>query len=128
MVEEDRRIDGDTIDVPLVRRLIAAQFPEGAGLPLARAQPDGWDNRTFRLGDGMKVRLFAGECRAAFRAAVPADDGEWARARGWALWKALITLVRHIEADPVEAARARRVLDAVIADHAAPDAVWRRNA
>ncbi len=29
--------------------------------------------------------------RAAFREAVGLDDGTWARARGWALWKALIT-------------------------------------
>jgi aminoglycoside phosphotransferase (APT) family kinase protein len=29
--------------------------------------------------------------RAAFRDAVDLDDGTWARARGWALWKALIT-------------------------------------
>jgi len=29
--------------------------------------------------------------RAAFRAAVDLDRGTWARARGWALWKALVT-------------------------------------
>ncbi|GHE09556.1 aminoglycoside phosphotransferase family protein [Klenkia taihuensis] len=29
--------------------------------------------------------------RAAFRDAVALDDGCWARARGWALWKALVT-------------------------------------
>jgi hypothetical protein len=28
-----------------------------------------------------------------FRARLGADDGTWARARGWALWKALITLL-----------------------------------
>jgi aminoglycoside phosphotransferase (APT) family kinase protein len=32
--------------------------------------------------------------RAAFRAALPLDDATWIRARGWALWKALIVLVR----------------------------------
>jgi aminoglycoside phosphotransferase (APT) family kinase protein len=31
--------------------------------------------------------------RAEFRSTVGADDAMWARARGWALWKALITLV-----------------------------------
>jgi aminoglycoside phosphotransferase (APT) family kinase protein len=35
--------------------------------------------------------FFSGASRAAFRAAVDRDDGTWARARGWALWKALIT-------------------------------------
>lgn len=299
MYEGDDRIDRDSIDAPLVRRLIADQFPEWAGLPVSRVDQDGWDNRTFRLGDRMKVRMptgawyalqiekehrwlpmlapvlpvrvprplamgapgaaypwpwsvyewldgetadrawiaslprfagavarfvaalrmadaaggpppgkhnffrggpvsvygdetrtaldalagridteaaagvwdaalraewrgppvwfhgdvasgnllveggslfavidfgtsgvgdpacdlviawtmFEGESRTAFRAALPADDAEWARARGWALWKALITLARHIDSDPVEAVKARRVLEEVVADH-----------
>jgi len=32
--------------------------------------------------------------RAAFRDALGLDDACWARARGWALWKALIVLAR----------------------------------
>jgi aminoglycoside phosphotransferase (APT) family kinase protein len=35
--------------------------------------------------------FFSGSSRAAFRDAVDHDPGTWARARGWALWKALIT-------------------------------------
>ena len=35
-----------------------------------------------------------GESRDAFRERLPLDEGTWARARGWALWKALITLLR----------------------------------
>ncbi|HZX03295.1 aminoglycoside phosphotransferase family protein [Kribbella sp.] len=35
--------------------------------------------------------FFSGSSRAAFREAVAQDDAMWARARGWALWKALIT-------------------------------------
>jgi aminoglycoside phosphotransferase (APT) family kinase protein len=35
--------------------------------------------------------FFAGDSRETFRAAVGQDRGTWARARGWALWKALIT-------------------------------------
>lgn len=35
--------------------------------------------------------FFAGSSRSAFRDAVRQDDATWARARGWALWKALIT-------------------------------------
>jgi aminoglycoside phosphotransferase (APT) family kinase protein len=35
--------------------------------------------------------LFSGASRDAFREAVDQDLGMWARARGWALWKALIT-------------------------------------
>jgi aminoglycoside phosphotransferase (APT) family kinase protein len=49
------------IDAPLVRRLIAAQFPHWAGLPVTPAVPQGWDNRTFRLGERMTVRLPSAE-------------------------------------------------------------------
>ena len=45
------------IDASLVGRLIAAQFPQWSGLPIRPVEPGGWDNRTFRLGDHMSVRL-----------------------------------------------------------------------
>ncbi|WP_309083133.1 aminoglycoside phosphotransferase family protein [Chelativorans sp.] len=45
------------IDIPLVRRLIAAQFPRWADLPVRPVAHGGWDNRTFHLGDQMTVRL-----------------------------------------------------------------------
>lgn len=45
------------VDVPLVRRLIARQFPQWAGLAVTAVDEDGWDNWTFRLGERMKVRL-----------------------------------------------------------------------
>ena len=35
--------------------------------------------------------MLTGESRAAFRDALDLDDDTWDRARGWALWKALIT-------------------------------------
>ncbi|MFF0344861.1 aminoglycoside phosphotransferase family protein [Kribbella sp. NPDC004875] len=35
--------------------------------------------------------FFTGSSRSVFRDAVRQDDAMWARARGWALWKALIT-------------------------------------
>ncbi len=59
-----------------------------------------------------------GRSRDAFRAAVDADPAMWARARGWALWKALITMDWQHH-DPVAHSSARRVLEAVLADHAA---------
>ena len=43
--------------MPLVRRLIAAQFPRWADLPVRPVAVGGWDNRTFHLGDAMTVRL-----------------------------------------------------------------------
>jgi aminoglycoside phosphotransferase (APT) family kinase protein len=48
----------------LVSALLAAQFPQWASLPLAPVEPGGWDNRTFRLGDTMAVRLPSAECYA----------------------------------------------------------------
>ncbi len=61
--------------------------------------------------------LFGGESRDAFRAALQLDDATWARGRGWTLWKGLITLAEHIDTNPLEAGRARRVIDEVFADH-----------
>lgn len=49
------------IDVPLVRGLIAEQFPEWAGLDVRPVANGGWDNRTFHLGDTMSVRLPSAE-------------------------------------------------------------------
>jgi aminoglycoside phosphotransferase (APT) family kinase protein len=45
------------IDAALVRRLIGAQFPQWSGLPVTPVEVDGWDNRTYRLGEDMTVRL-----------------------------------------------------------------------
>ncbi len=45
------------ISVEVVRGLIQNQFPAWAELPIAPVLPGGWDNRTFRLGDDMSVRL-----------------------------------------------------------------------
>ena len=54
--------------------------------------------------------FFSGAARETFRSVLGVDDTTWSRGRGWALWKALITL----DADP----HARLVLDRVLADHA----------
>jgi len=48
------------IDAELARRLIASQFPHWSGLPIRPVAVDGWDNRTFRLGEQMTVRLPSG--------------------------------------------------------------------
>jgi len=53
------------IDRSLVTRLVAAQFPQWAGLPIRPVEPDGWDNRTFRLGEDKAVRLPSSEAYAA---------------------------------------------------------------
>jgi aminoglycoside phosphotransferase (APT) family kinase protein len=50
-------VDDIEIDVPLVRRLLAEQFPEWAGLPLSLIEPSGTDNAVFRLGEELSIRL-----------------------------------------------------------------------
>lgn len=45
------------IDIPLVRRLLADQFPELAGLPLEPVASPGTDNAIYRLGGDLAVRL-----------------------------------------------------------------------
>lgn len=45
------------ITVDVVSCLIADQFPEWAHLPVRPVTLDGWDNKTFRLGEEMSVRL-----------------------------------------------------------------------
>ncbi|MCI5077681.1 aminoglycoside phosphotransferase family protein [Oricola sp.] len=58
-----------------------------------------------------------GRSRATFRAALPLDEATWARGRGWALWKALITIAGAADRQSPAAAEARSVLDTVIASH-----------
>jgi aminoglycoside phosphotransferase (APT) family kinase protein len=66
--------------------------------------------------------FLTGGNRDAFRDGLALDEGAWARGRGWALWKALITLL-HGDAQAEAAARrfgwrptARGVVDEVLAE------------
>ncbi len=45
------------IDEHLVRRLMTAQFPQWAGLPIERVDSTGTVNAVFRLGDQLAIRL-----------------------------------------------------------------------
>jgi aminoglycoside phosphotransferase (APT) family kinase protein len=50
--------DGEAdIDAGLVRRLVAAQFPALAGLPVSAFRSTGTVNAIYRLGDGLYARL-----------------------------------------------------------------------
>ena len=60
--------------------------------------------------------FFEGASREAFRTRIAVDDATWARGRGWALWKALITVAGH-DANQAEVERQRHVIDEVLADH-----------
>ena len=50
-------VDEVDVDASLVRRLLGAQFPHWADLPLEPVLPRGTDNALFRLGDDMVARL-----------------------------------------------------------------------
>jgi aminoglycoside phosphotransferase (APT) family kinase protein len=56
-----RHADEVDINVSLVNRLVATQFPQWADLPIKPVEFDGWDNKTFRLGAHMTVRLPSAE-------------------------------------------------------------------
>ena len=60
--------------------------------------------------------LFEGESREAFRTALFVDNATWARGRGWALWKALITACQT-PSHALEGRTCRRVIDEVLADY-----------
>jgi aminoglycoside phosphotransferase (APT) family kinase protein len=75
----------------------------------------------------MAWTFFSGDSREVFRNGLSLDEGTWARGRGWALWKALITLAQALKVDAAEAdlaslrfgwrVGARQVIDEVLADH-----------
>jgi aminoglycoside phosphotransferase (APT) family kinase protein len=60
-------VNGDrfVIDAALVRRLVAAQFPQWARLPVLPVEPGGWGHRSFRLGEQLLVRLPSAQSYAA---------------------------------------------------------------
>jgi aminoglycoside phosphotransferase (APT) family kinase protein len=58
-------VDKSEITRALVKRLLAAQFPRWADLPVTRVELDGWDNTTLRLGNEMSVRLPSGDAYTA---------------------------------------------------------------
>lgn len=59
------------ITADLVRRLLAEQAPQWAGLPVEPVPVDGWDNRTYRLGEALSVRL---PSHRRYAAAVAKED------------------------------------------------------
>lgn len=60
--------------------------------------------------------FFEGKSRRAFRAALPLDGSTWARGRGWAMWKALITLEK-ISPGERKSSPSYRTLQQVLLDH-----------
>ncbi len=63
--------------------------------------------------------LFSGQSRDTFRTVLEVDPATWARGRGWALWKALITVSDASPDAPDKSALALQVLEELLAE--APD-------
>jgi aminoglycoside phosphotransferase (APT) family kinase protein len=61
--------------------------------------------------------LFTGEARDTFQTGLQLETATWARGRGWALWKALITLAGIVQTNAPEAANAQEIIARVIQDH-----------
>jgi len=57
VAQAKRHDDEFPVDEPLVRRLLRAQFPQWAELPLQPVHPSGTDHTLFRLGDELVVRM-----------------------------------------------------------------------
>jgi aminoglycoside phosphotransferase (APT) family kinase protein len=73
--------------------------------PAGQERQVGWviDFGTSGVGDPacdlvIAWTMFWGNSRDKFGSAVPQDAATWARARGWALWKALIGLTGNVDA------------------------------
>lgn len=72
------RLDDVHVDLALVRRLLAAQFPHWAHLPIEPVKTSGVDNVTYRLGADMSVRL----------PRYPRWEGQVEREQRWLPWLA----------------------------------------
>jgi aminoglycoside phosphotransferase (APT) family kinase protein len=61
--------------------------------------------------------LLTDSARKAFKEKLELDKGTWARARGWAIWKALITLADLKDQKSFEAEDKLKIISLVINDH-----------
>jgi len=69
-------------------------------------------------GDARRRPATRGDVRRAFRDGLPFDQATWARV-GWAIWTAMIVLVRALESDLQDAAVGEGVTEAISADYLA---------
>lgn len=61
--------------------------------------------------------FFKGESREVFRSILSLDDNTWARARAWALWKALIIASGITKSNAIETAQSWHVISEVLAEY-----------
>ncbi|MGS2616847.1 aminoglycoside phosphotransferase family protein [Micromonospora sp. LZ34] len=62
--------------------------------------------------------LLTADGRQAFRERLSIDDATWARGRGWALWKTLVTCANTLSDADDSTASALRVLDEIFSEYA----------
>src|ERR1039458_4252813 len=55
-------VNKDEITADVAARLVAAQFPQWAGLPVTPVALNGYDNTTFRLGKELFLRFPRASC------------------------------------------------------------------
>ncbi|WP_075203073.1 aminoglycoside phosphotransferase family protein [Enterobacter bugandensis] len=65
----------------------------------------------------MAWTLFDAESRQVFHDTLLPDPSTWARARSWALWKALIVILNAAQTNIVEANQAHRTFDNILAEY-----------
>lgn len=61
--------------------------------------------------------FFDEETRETFRRSIGLDAATWARARGWALWKALLEVERNQHNHSPEGKNAHRTIKAILSEH-----------
>jgi len=61
--------------------------------------------------------FFESESKDIFRTTLAVDDDTWNRARGWALWKALITYAQLAGTDVSKKEESKLIIDTIIKDH-----------
>jgi aminoglycoside phosphotransferase (APT) family kinase protein len=61
--------------------------------------------------------FFSNESRKIFRSHIGLDNDTWARARGWALWKALITFARLTDKTSAEASRHQKIITEILVEN-----------
>lgn len=61
--------------------------------------------------------FFKDENREAFRSTLSLDEDTWARGRGWALWKALITAAGFTNPNNFEAIKCLTIINEIITEY-----------
>ncbi len=58
--------------------------------------------------------FLAEKSRRLFCESLSMDSATWARGKGWALWKALITLTENLNTNPIKAKKSQLVIDEIL--------------